>query len=119
MSLRSRLEKVVDGMPAGSAVTLPVEWLRCLLKLEEQSSVEIDDLTCEQAARILGRSPSTVREWCRAGEIRGAYRLKGREWRLPRSGLREFLDGQGNRRPQTVHRRREADLGAWRGERKR
>ena len=113
MGLTEQLMRIVEGMPDEAAVTLPVKWLRRLLKLDGQSSVEIDDLTCEQAAGILGRSPSTVRDWCRAGQIPGAYRLKGREWRIPRSGLREFLNRQGDCRPRTVRPRRE-DLSAWR-----
>ncbi len=114
MGLTEHLERIVEGMPDEAAVTLPVKWLRRLLKLEGQSSVELDDLTCEQAARSLGRSPSTLREWCRAGEIPSAYRLRGREWRIPRSGLRAFLDGQGDHLPRKAPRRPQG-LGLWRG----
>ena len=108
---------MVDAMPDGAAVTLPVSWLREQMKQERSDGADIGDLTCEQAAEPLGRSPSTVREWCRAGEIHGAYRLRGREWRIPRSGLREFLEGQVTSRPQAFHRDQENDLSSWRRER--
>jgi excisionase family DNA binding protein len=52
------------------------------------------DLTVEQVAKKLNRSPSTVRNWLAAGDIPGAYRLKRREWRIPPSALEWFLDKQ-------------------------
>ena len=118
MDLTEHIQRIVDGMPEGAAVTLPVSWLREQLELQDGAGREIGDLNCEEAAKTLARSPSTVRDWCRAGDIPNAYRLKGREWRIPRSGLREFLEGQGNSRPKTSHCSRKVDLSAWRRERK-
>ncbi len=118
MTLTDYIRRIVDGMPDGSAVTLPVSWLRDQVGREADANGKVGDLTCEEAAKTLGRSPSTVGEWCRAGDIRNAYRLKGREWRIPRSGLQEFLEGHGNSRPKTFHRGRETDLSEWRRVRK-
>ncbi len=80
------------------------------------SEDRLADSTVDEVARELSRSRSTVREWCRAGEIPGAYRLNGREWRIPRSGLQKFLDGQGGSRPRRLGRCHETDLSAWRRE---
>ena len=118
MTLRDRLRRIVDPLPDGAAVSLPVDVLRDWLDAEEgdfpeQTSSEPQgfDLTVQDAADLLGRAPSTVRGWCSSGVLPGAYRLRGREWRIPRSSLDSL-------RPDRDHRptlnRREPDLGAWR-----
>jgi excisionase family DNA binding protein len=71
----------------------------------------------EEAAEEVQRSPSTVRSWLWAGTMRG-YKLNGRNWRIPRSALREYLDSQG-RKAATVARVEveedgKVDLSAWR-----
>ena len=53
------------------------------------------DLTLEQVACEVGRATSTVRTWCNSKRLAGAYRLNGRDWRVPRAALRAFLDDQG------------------------
>jgi hypothetical protein len=119
MSLRHQLATVIEGMPDGGAVTLPVNWLRQVLETDAESDLPVNsvaDMSVIEVAEALNRSPATIRGWCSAGEVPGAYKLKGREWRVPLWGLREFLDGQGNRPGSAVRRRREANLGAWRGE---
>ena len=117
MGLTDYIRRIVAEMPDEAAVTFPVVWLRQQLEVEGPDGVEIDDLTCERAAEALDRSASTVRDWCRAGNILGAYRLKGREWRIPKSALREFLDSQEHPPPKTTRPHAEADLSAWRRKR--
>ncbi len=92
MRLARDLAMAVEGIPDGGSVTLPVAWLRERLEGAEEDVVV--DLTVEQVSEKLGRSPSTVRNWLGAGEIPGAYRLKGREWRIPPAALERFLDKQ-------------------------
>ncbi len=94
MRLARDLALAVEGIPDGGSVTLPVAWLRERLRLEGPVENVVVDLTVEQAAKKLGRSPSTVRNWLAAGQIPGAYRFKGREWRTPPSALERFLDKQ-------------------------
>jgi excisionase family DNA binding protein len=94
-------------------------------------------LTVAQVAAQLHRSSSTVRGWCEAERLAGAFKLNGRDWRIPAIAVDDFIAGQ--RRPETsrdvtrgamigvhadtgVPRRRArrgdgADLGAWRRER--
>lgn len=116
MSLRSALADAVDGLPEDGAVTLPVGWLREQLEAEPKDEDDLSDLTVEEIAEELDRAPSTVRGWLGAGEIPEAYRLQGREWRVPRTALRRYLDRQGqeDRSPPQVRSRSSADLGAWR-----
>ena len=76
----------------------------CLAMLaEERASPAVGhDLTVQQLAERLGRSPSAVREWVAAGLFEGAYRLPGAKragaWRIPESGIVGFTDRQ---RPKT------------------
>lgn len=88
-ALRKRLEAIVTDMPPGSAVTLPVDWLRQLLDAEGLS--EVDDgspgrpLRLQEVAERYGRSPSTIR-----GMVRGrkaAWCLQDERLRLVDSSL--------------------------------
>lgn len=43
------------------------------------------ELSAEEAARLLGVSPKTVRRWAREGRVQGTRR--GRAWSFTRAGL--------------------------------
>jgi excisionase family DNA binding protein len=54
-------------------------------------------LTPEDAAKRLSISPKTLRDWFRAGKIRGVK--AGRLWRIRESDLEAYMaDPQGNGR---------------------
>ncbi len=111
MDLRSRLRAIVAPLPPGAAVTLPVEVVRTWLEVEGVGDTPVD-LTVQEVGDLLGRAPSTVRTWCGAGRLPGAYRLRGREWRIPRGALRALRQaggGQGEPGDDEV-----PDLGRWR-----
>ncbi len=79
------------------------------------------DLTVADVARLLRRSPGTVRDWIRRGELE-AYQL-GKEYRVTRAALTTFCQRQRNG-PRTSERSegapsRRSDLGSWRKLRKR
>ena len=120
MSLRSELLAIVGGMPEGSAVSLPVEWLRSLLAADALAGGGPDRLlTLEEVAELAGRSVSTVRTWCNSGMIEGAFRLHGREWRVPESAWRKHLEAsQKPEKGLEVPKGGPVDLGAWRSVRK-
>ena len=98
MTTRDTLAALVRAYPDGASVPVPKSWLQELLSGEpangapETASSDIEvDLDCARVAALLSRSASTVRNWCAAGVIPGAYRLRGRrEWRVPRSALLKF-----------------------------
>lgn len=98
MTLLARLAAMVEALPDGASVALPVGWLRAELEAEgaESSSAPLADLTVEALAAELGRSPSTVRGWLIEGSVPGAYKLRGREWRIPRAAVRAFLVDQAS-----------------------
>ena len=78
------------------------------------------DATVAELAARFHRSPSTIRGWLEAGRFPGAYKLNGRDWRVPPDALAAFLAAQRTRptpeqnvtvaaEPAPSH-----DLGAWR-----
>ena len=93
MRIADRIQKMIDGMPAGGAVTLPVDSLREWLS-EAGTTIE-HDLTVDDVAKFFDRSPVTVRAWIRGGRLR-AYRFQRREYRIPESALEEFQDRERN-----------------------
>lgn len=52
------------------------------------------DLTVGEVAELFGRAVSTVRTWCIQGRLPGAYRLRGREWRIPPEAIRAFQEAE-------------------------
>lgn len=96
MSLRTRLQAVVDGLPEGSTVSLPVSWLRGLLEAEaKRAGEELPELlTLPEVAQVVGRAESTVRTWCNSGRIPQAFRMNGRDWRVPSKALQEWIESQ-------------------------
>ncbi len=71
------------------------------------------DMTLDDVAAEVGRAVSTIRTWCNGGRLQGAYRLNGRDWRVPRAALRAFLDGQG-RGDHHESQHGDVDWGDWR-----
>ena len=96
---------------------LPVESLQAEERHDSYSENKFACLTVEEVAEALDRSLSTVRGWCASGQIGGVFKLGGREWRIPQTGLRKFIDQQAEtHKPPSppLSRRRRADLGSWR-----
>lgn len=120
MDALARLRQFCDLALPGTMI--PVESLRAALDEAEQGGdvpaegSDGEDLTLEEAAERVHRAASTVRGWCNSGVLAGAYRLNGRDWRIPPAALRAYLDRQGERARTTAAPRRgkAADLGAWR-----
>ncbi len=119
MSLEDRLRRIVTALPEEASVTLPVLLVKEWLDLEADDPLA--DLTVADVANQLRRSPGTVRDWIRRGDL-GAYQL-GKEYRITRPALTTFCQRQRNG-PRTSERSegapsRRADLGSWRKLRKR
>ena len=105
-----RLREALSAMPAGTLV--PRDWL--VEQLTEGSHRQSDsdspattgvaDLTIAGLAQLFDKRPSTVRAWVERGDFPGAYKLNGREWRIPISAVEAFRDSQ----------RRLTGLSAWR-----
>src|SRR5690554_3806934 len=52
------------------------------------SATEVQtDLTVQEVADAFGRGVSTIRTWVGEGRFPSAYRVHGREWRIPRSDV--------------------------------
>ena len=97
-SLRSAL--VV--MPPGTLV--PRDWLLEQLSgevaVQGEPSRSLVDLTIQDLAIMFGKRPSTVRAWVERGDFPGAYKLHGKQWRVPAGSVQEFQAHQsaGKRR---------------------
>jgi hypothetical protein len=107
------LRALAEALPIGAAVTVPREWLLELLAgVSETSSVGTADPSIEEVAVRFGRAPSTVRGWCEAGKFPGAYKLHGREWRIPPAAIATFEAALRGRA--TANHRHAQSLGDWR-----
>ena len=76
-------------------------------------------LDVDAAGEVLGRSPSTVRDYCRRELLQGAYRQRGREWRIPPDAIRRFHaeEAREARRENGAGKRlADDDLDSWRKE---
>src|SRR2546422_10639661 len=65
------------------------------------------DLTIRDLAKQFGKQPSTVRAWVERGDFPGAYKLHGKEWRVPVSAVEPFQNRQRRAKSDTR-------LSAWR-----
>ncbi|SRR5712691_1929462 len=65
------------------------------------------DLTIRDLAQLFGKQPSTVRAWVERGNFPGAYKLHGKEWRVPVSAVESFQNRQRRAKSDTR-------LSAWR-----
>lgn len=118
MRIAERLRQIVDVMPKGSAVSLPVAMVEEWLSSEE---VLEDELDLEEFAAVLRISVSTARDYCARGLVPGAYKRRGRKWMIPHASVSAFRDRQqevhGNRngpRSRVLGRSRRPDTSAWR-----
>jgi excisionase family DNA binding protein len=109
MSVGDRLRELAERLPPGGSLTLTREGLLELAADEgqtEQRAARADFTVAELAARF-HRSPSTVRDWCEHARFEGAYKLNGRDWRIPQAAVDTFLAEQRGEKPISP-------LGAWR-----
>jgi hypothetical protein len=95
---RDALLRLAQALPDGTAVPVPRAWLLEILEGTEApgaTSAPLGmDLTPEEAGAALHRSPVTIRAYCNAGLVPGAYRLRGRQWRIPRAALEAFQEAE-------------------------
>ena len=107
------LREALAAMPPGTLV--PKDWV--LERLSEdvpgvpaavtRAPPARVDLTIRDLARLFGKQPSTVRGWVERGDFPGAYKLHGKEWRVPVSAVDSFQNRQRRAKSDTR-------LSAWR-----
>ena len=93
MKLSDRLARMIDGMPSGAMISLPVDTVREWLS--ENGSGLDQDLSVEEVGKFFDRSPVTIRTWIRAGRLE-AYHFRGKEYRITHSALEEFQHRERN-----------------------
>src|SRR6266511_3772311 len=110
MSLADRLRALAERLPSGGSLTLTRHALLNLVASDGGQAGQAPtraDLTVAELAAQFHRSASTVRDWCEHGRFEGAYKLNGRDWRIPQAAVDTFLGEQRSKGPV-------APLGAWR-----
>lgn len=111
-SVADRLRELAERLPSGASVTLTRDGLLELAAVAggrvEKTAPQAEFTVGELAVRF-HRSPSTVRDWCGQGHFEGAYKLNGRDWRIPEAAVDAFVARQ-RRQPQEPLVR----LSAWR-----
>jgi hypothetical protein len=115
-------------LPPGATVHLSLDWLSEAVSgtadapVPSVTALPPVDLTCAEVGQRLGRAASTIRSYCEVGTLVGAYRWKGRQWRIPPACLARFEEemresgrrGAGAKPGPARSRGRPVDLGAWR-----
>jgi excisionase family DNA binding protein len=105
------LRQAAELLPPGASVTVTREALLAAIGRAPTAPAEAptDDLTVADLAARFQRSASTVRGWIEAGRFPGAYKLRGRDWRVSPAAVDAFREHERRRPSRGTH-----DLGAWR-----
>jgi hypothetical protein len=122
MTPAARLAALLAELPADAL--LPVGYLREQLGEEALQAAANDagaalarDLTVKEFGACFGKSASTARLWCEQGRVGGAWKLNGREWRIPAGSVEQFRQAQGAPAPEAA-RPAAGHLSDWRHARK-
>ena len=94
-ALLDRLRKLAEAVPVGGAVIVPRDWLDAELQALRTGFGDGNDLTVAQAAVLLNRPESTIRDWLDSGRLTGAYKT-GKVWRVPRAALETQATGRAS-----------------------
>ncbi len=110
-----RLGQLASALPSDdSAVTFTRAGLMALLDGGwcRVIATSAQELTVDEVAEQMRKAPSTVRGWLISGDLRG-YKLNNREWRMPRSALRDYIARQAETGHQATETA-EVDIAEWR-----
>lgn len=116
-SIGEALLTIAEAALPGASISVPREVILRLLsnELAETTSQQapVRDLSVNEVGMHFGRSPTTVRGWLEAGLLPGAYKLRGKAWRVPPAALSQMATHSRTpldrpRSPPVVN------LGAWR-----
>lgn len=110
--LLTGLRALAEALPMGTAVPIPREVLLELLAPAPAVLPAPADLTVTDLCARFSRGASAVRAWLERGDFPGAYKLKGRDWRVPAAAVEAFEAAQ--RGPAPGQQGETGDLGAWR-----
>jgi hypothetical protein len=96
---RPHLRALAEATAPGGSLLVPREWVLAIVgESGPPGPVEVD-LTIPEVAALFKRAPSTIRGWCDEQILPGAYRNRGREWRIPAAAVRAFQERERHRDP--------------------
>jgi hypothetical protein len=110
VSLAQRLRELAERLPPGGSLTLTQAGLLELAAVADgqaDRATACGDFRVTELAARFHRSASTIRDWCEHARFEGAYKLNGRDGRIPQAAVDAFLARQRGQKPG-------AQLGAWR-----
>lgn len=114
MTAADRLAQALELLPQGTVVSLPREALLEALQTPQRSDAGAEHTVADLAARF-HRGASTIRGWLEAGRFPGAFKLRGRDWRIPPTAIRAFIQAQQENGAAAGARARSGRrLGDWR-----
>jgi excisionase family DNA binding protein len=114
---REHLAALAAALPPDGVATVPVAWLRELLSAAPAADALVADLTVDQLAQFFGKRPGTIRGWVEEGRFQGAYKLRGKAWRVPHAAVEAFQAREREGKPlegSAAPDRRAGGLAAWR-----
>ena len=105
MNAAEHLRALAAALPPGGSVLLSRAAIDHWLAEEGAGSstssggqLEQLALTVDQAAERLGRAGSTIRTWLSQGDaFPHAFKLRGRQWRIPYADIVAFLEAEAQR----------------------
>ena len=100
------LRDVLTALPTSALV--PAGWVLQLLDAAPSPASDAPDLDVAAFAKLMRRSPATIRGWLERGLVAGAFKLPGSNprrcaWRIPLSAVQAFRErGSKPSAPHTV-----------------
>lgn len=106
---RGVLLELARAVAPDQGVTVPAAWL---IELLVEGGADESDLTVPELGALFARSESTMRTRLERGEFPGAYKLGGKQWRVPRAAVATFREAQA--RQTRTGEATVTSLGDWR-----
>ncbi len=105
---REALRRLVEAHPLGATITMTMPRAWWVELLDADADATGPDYQVRDLAKLFSRSQSSVRAWCEEGRFPGAYKLRGKHWRIPRIAVTRFREAEARSRQES------RALGDWR-----